>query len=103
MGQTHMARVVQIPKREAEPKPEPLFNTAQQHIVAAEKLASFRRGKAWGVFIGACASLGASLIMLAFYSGLDAQSDASAVASATVANRADAVSAEMAGWLPDAR
>lgn len=98
-----MAKVVQIPKREPEQKEAPIFNTAQAHIVAAEKLASFRRGKAWGVFIGACASLGAAIIMLLFYSGLDAQSDASAVASATVANRADAVSAEMAGWLNDAK
>lgn len=96
-----MAKVVQIPRKQADPEKAeaPIFNTAQAHIVAAEKLASFRRGKAWGVFIGACASLGAAIIMLFFYSGLDAQSDASAVASATVANRADAVSAEMAGWL----
>lgn len=98
-----MAKVVQIPRKAEEPKPEPLFSQAQAHIVAAEKLASFRKGKAWGAVIGGCASLLAAIIMLSFYSGLDAQSDMAAVTSAAVSQRADAVSAEMAGWLADGK
>lgn len=93
--------VVQLPKQEA-PKEAPLFTREQQHIIAAEKLASFRKGKAWGATIGGLASLVACLIVLAFYSAIDAESDAAAVTAAAVSQRADAVSAEMASWLKGA-
>jgi hypothetical protein len=95
-----MARVVQIPRKEA-PAEAPLFSREQAHIVGAEKLASFRRGKAWGVAIGVASTLLASMVLLAFYAALDASSDASAITGAAVAQRADAVSAEMQFWLKE--
>lgn len=97
-----MSKVVQIPKKE-QVKPEPLFSREQAHIVAAERLASFRKGKSWGVVIGAAATLVACMLMLAFYSAIDAESDAAAVVASAVGHRADAVSAEMAGWLNDGK
>lgn len=98
-----MARVVQIPKREAATPPAeaPIFSREQAHIVGAEKLASFRRGKAWGVAIGVASTLFASMVLLAFYAALDASSDASAITGAAVMNRADAVSAEMQSWMKE--
>ena len=97
--ETPVAKVVQIQRKAEEAKEAPLFSREQSHIIAAEKLASFRKGKAWGVTIGAISTLLASLIMLAFYSAIDAESDASAVVASAVGQRADAVSAEMASWL----
>lgn len=93
-----MAKVVPIPKRE-KPEEAPLFSKEQSHIVAVEKLASFRRGKAWGVALGAVSTLIASLVLLTAYQALDAESDSAAITAAAVSQRADAVSAEMHSWL----
>lgn len=98
-----MARVVQIPKRAEAPAEAPLFSREQAHILAAEKLASFRKGKAWGAVIASLATLISCMIVLAFYSAVDAESDAAAVTASAVTARADTLSREMDGWLQDGK